>query len=426
MTRVGAASLGAVACLAQALPARAQPLDPYADPIAEVDAEPPIAVGVAGALVARAELLLDGGDTASAQQLAREALALLTTGHPSEADLQRRAQGVLSFGAGPDPAMVPFDPPEVDVEEPPPIVDKPPLDRPEPTGRRALMGYGAAAGGALGGILGVSAADGVDGSGAGWLPGTAVGAGLGAGLGYGLGGRLPDGRARLMGSGALWGVIATAAFADVVSGLDSSTSSDISWGATLGGLAGLGAGYGFSRGRTFTAGDVAMMDAFAGLGGLAGLTLGVALDPVEGEGYSLNLALGVAGGWAIGAMAAPKLAGDPRRALYVTGFGLLGAAAPWLLYPAIASDEIDGSNDGQQAIGFFSAVGLVGGVALGLHRTRGRYVEGSSTMAAGAPATALLTRSADGRWDLGAIVPHLDRTPEGGSRATLSLAAGSF
>ncbi|MEZ4366945.1 MAG: hypothetical protein R2939_11730 [Kofleriaceae bacterium] len=413
-------ALAALAAVGAAVPAVAQPLDPY-----QADAPPPLERGVAAALLARAELLLDGGDLRNAQQLAREALALLASGNAAEQPLVLRARAILAR-AGPGADMVPIDPPPTDPGAVPPgPAEPPPIAAPASVvrdGRRAALGYGAALGATLGGVLGAAAANEDSGSAGGAVAGMVVGAGAVGGLGYLVGPRLTDPQARLLGSAGVWGTVTLAAMADVVTGVDGTSASDVAWGATLGGAAGLGLGYALHRRRAYTAGDVALMDAFAGIGTLGGLTLGLALAPVEGEGYSLNVAIGAAGGWLIGMAAAPSVEASPARVLRIGAHALTGAAAPWILYPLLADS---GSDDDEQAIGLLSTIGLVAGAYVGFRRTRGLHGEGVAAAATAGP-SALLERSPDGGWRLGAALPRVERDRGAAPRTMLTLAAGGF
>ena len=73
-------------------------------------------------------------------------------------------------------------------------------------------------------------------------------------------------------------------------------------GATLGGLGGLN----FALNDRLTRGDVALVDTFAGIGTIGGLTLGMLMQPAQREAYSLNAAIGAAAGVITGVIAGPQ------------------------------------------------------------------------------------------------------------------------
>jgi len=97
---------------------------------------------------------------------------------------------------------------------------------------------------------------------------------------------------------------------------------------------------------------------------------------------------------------------------------MAGALAPWLLYAATSDPD---TNDDEQAFGFLSTVGLLGGAYLGFRWTR-NMTPGTAQLEENAP-TALFTRGGSGGWATGGI----GLQPVRGSRgATLSLLSGTW
>jgi hypothetical protein len=173
-------------------------------------------------------------------------------------------------------------------------------------------------------------------------------------------------------------------------------------GSTLGGLA----GYAVTRTRKLTRGDIALVDTFAGIGAVGGFTLGMVMQPVETEAYSLNAVFGITAGVVVGAIAGPQTNTTPRRMLRVAGVAAIGGAAPFVLYAAIRTRS---STVDERITGLLSTGGLLAGAYLGFRLTRGMD-DGLDTLdgkrkqdgAADAP-VALIGRSSDGRWGLGGV-----------------------
>ncbi len=416
-----------VGAAASAQPDDDSPADPYADPGARlppVQATPPTPDQiVAQALVERATQLVEAGFTAEASQLASEALVRQADGPTADA-----ARALLARIRPPAPPasieqdrLIPPDPaPQVvDPEEPGGRVDRP---RTSHALGLHLGLYGATVGAALSIGDGNSAA----------IP---VGA-LGLGLGY-LGGRwahrrfaMSPARSRYVGSIINWSALAGGMFADLTTGTDGTTASDVLVGASLtGGLAAIFAGP-LTRDTEVTTGDVAVIDSFAAWGAVGGLTLGFVMVPAESEAYTLNALLGAAGGWMVGRQVARRTELSSARMSRVLGAGLIGAATPWALYPLVSDS---GSYHDEQVFGFLSTAGLVGGIYLGFRVTRGMADEPSPDDDDEAGVTALLRRSAVGRWRVGAGLPRplaaaglgLDGGT-GGRGLALDLAAGRF
>jgi len=151
---------------------------------------------------------------------------------------------------------------------------------------------------------------------------------------------------------------------------------------------------------------------------VGGLTFGLALDPPQGEAYSLNGFLGLAGGYLIGHAAARKSDLSTARMARVNAAALVGAVAPWLLYAA-SSDDTTSSDE--QAFGFLSTVGLLGGAYLGFRWTKGMK-PGSEVDDHELGPTALFRHGRAG-WTAGGL--GLTRA-QGGHGAALTLVGGSW
>ncbi|MBZ0233180.1 MAG: hypothetical protein K8M05_12690 [Deltaproteobacteria bacterium] len=228
----------------------------------------------------------------------------------------------------------------------------------------------------------------------------------------------PSGLVRY-GGGVLGGAIAGGLFADVVTGLDGTTEDDVLGGAVLGAAAGGLTAYLLTRNTELTTGDHALIDSMAAWGLVGGLTFGLALDPPEGEAYSLNGVIGIAGGYLIGHAAARKTDLSTARMTRVNLAAFVGALTPWLLYAATSDDE---TNDDEQAFGFLSTVGLLGGAYLGFRWTR-NMKPGSGDGLERDPAPAALFQRTRAGWTAGGI--GLSRV-QGSRGATLSVLSGSW
>ena len=402
--------------------AGAQPLDPYGAP----PPPPPrdeVGAAVAVALLDRARELAAAGELEGARQLAGAATARDPDGATGQAaralaaDLDRQ----LGRGATPAPAP-PVEPsrPYLPPPPPPPTTIEQPAPAPSrPSGQRAMAMYGAIGGAALG--LGLAGTD--EDAAAGAIGGAAVG-GL---TGYYLARRADwtPRRAHLAGSGVLWGAAAGALFADVVTGRDGTTEDDIAAGAGLGALAGGVVGVVASADDSLTLDDAALIHSMTALGLLGGLTTAVAIDPPENEAYSMNAALGIAGGYVIGHLAARRVEISSRRLLRIDALAVLGAAVPLLIWRATDDSEsiLDDGPDSARAWGLLATAGLVGGAYLGLRWTRGmdRNRTPASTAAAAAP-PALLMRGSQG-WTGGGLALAPVRHGRG---AALTLLGGTW
>jgi hypothetical protein len=231
----------------------------------------------------------------------------------------------------------------------------------------------------------------------------------------------PGGFARYFG-GVAGGAVAGGLFADVVTGLDGTTEDDVLGGMVIGAAAGGFTAYLLNKNPALTAGDFSLINSMTAWGLTGSLTFGLMIDPPEGEAYSLNGVIGIAGGYLIGHAAARKTDLSTKRMARVNLAAFAGAIAPWILYAATSDTE---TNDDEQAFGFLSTVGLLGGAYLGFRWTRNMKPGSESDMLERDPApAALLRRTHDGRWGAGGI--GLSRTSGGSRGATLTLLGGSW
>lgn len=400
--------------------AAAQPIDPYAPtapspPARDVELDTAVAAG----LVARAEALVASGDDGNARILATEALAREPAAPVADrarallAAIDARLIKALPPTVAPPtprpavpPAAVPVRP---EPDDDPPVLDELPA---RPRGALALGFYGALGGAALG--LGLSDDDG---DGEPEALGAVAGGAVGGALAYGLA-RLRGydaAAAHQLGSGLLWGGVAGALFADVVSGLEDTTATDLAIGAGAGAVGGAIIGLGL-RHDDLTVGDAAVIDVSAALGTVVGLQLGAAMQPPETEAYTLNASLGAIAGYGVGHWLARRLDVSAGRAAKVGALGAIGAGAPWLLWMAVADDA---SDDDEQAFAWLSMAGLAGGLYLGTRWTRDDVGAGPDD----AP-PALVRRSSRGGWTLGG--PTLTPTRGRGRGAVAPLVAGAW
>lgn len=367
-----AAMLSLASALVAALPAVAwaQPVDPYGDPPpagtpapapTPPGADPELDIAVSAALVARARVLDAEGATSDARPLVLEAL-VRTPDDPDAkallADLNRKL-GIED----PQPQRLPIDPAPLPTEYETPIEQ--PFVEPTPSGYVRPNGFTRYRGGVIGG---------------------AVAGGL---------------------------------FADVVTGLDGTTEDDVLGGMVIGAAAGGLTAYLLNKNTELTVGDHALIDSMASWGLVGGLTFGLALDPPEGEAYSLNGVIGIGGGFLIGHAAARKTDLSTKRMTRVNLAAFVGALAPWILY---AATEDPDTNDDEQAFGFLSTVGLLSGAYLGFRWTR-NMKPGSDAPLERDPAPAALFRKTHSGWSTGGI--GLERV-RGSRGATLTLLGGSW
>jgi len=200
----------------------------------------------------------------------------------------------------------------------------------------------------------------------------------------------------------VWGGVIGGLFADAVK-IDSSRATHILVGASIGSTLGLLGGAALAKTDTFTRGDVALVDTLGGVGAIGGLTMGLLMQPAEGEAYSVNAILGTVGGLIIGKVAAPLTNTTPRRMLRVAGVAAAGGAVPFLLYAAVYDKSGHGD---ERLVGALSSIGLVGGLYLGFRLTADLDVDldrSSNPAETDDAPVAIVGRHSDGRWALGAI-----------------------
>lgn len=227
-------------------------------------------------------------------------------------------------------------------------------------------------------------------------------------------------------SGAVWGAAIGGLFADAVS-VDGTEPSHVAIGAGVGGALGGAAAFALTRKVRQTRGDVALMDTLAGLGAAGGLTLGMLMQPAEGEAYSVNAMIGVAGGLLVGYIAAPQTNTTERRMLRVAGMAALGGALPFLLYAGIYDDTTDSD---ERLVGGLATAGLLAGAYVGFRLTRdldaGKDVLPGERRTDDAP-VALIGRHSNGRWSangLGLAPTSRALAPQPG--LTLTVLGGRF
>jgi hypothetical protein len=409
--------------------APAAPSDPPGAPAASSSPAVPdpaaaqLAEEIAFSLTARAQQLLDNKQYADAKQLATEAIARSPRGVAAE-----RAQLILRAANTALGIATPAPPPVESVPEDP--YPEPP-DAPAPAsgpveGSTSARTYALVHTSLYGGLVGATLGSLVDDS-------VAVEAGVGA-VGAAAGAyflprlltrRYDAEQIRTVGSASLWGGVVGGLLADVTTSLDDTSPRQVLLGATLGATVTTAGGLLLTRSRPFTHGDVLLTDTLAAMGATGGLTLGLAMQPFETEGYSLNAALGVAAGVAVGMVAAPQIDATPKRVAYIAGGAAAGAAAPWLLYLLVADGD---TNNDEQAFGLVSTAGMLAGAYLGLrwsrHLIKGQDVHERSAAADDAP-PALLRRSSTGSFAFGG--PSLRASQQAPERAyVVDVLAGRF
>lgn len=209
-----------------------------------------------------------------------------------------------------------------------------------------------------------------------------------------------EAQVRTVGAGTVWGGVIGGLIADLGS-TETTTARQTLVGASIGATAGGAAGMLLARDNRYSPGDIALVDTFAGIGALGGVTVGMLMQPAETEAYSLNSVLGVAGGIVVGLVAAPQTNTTPRRMLRVAGAAALGAAAPFLLYAAMYDND---SNKDERTVGALSSLGMLAGTYVGFRLTTGmdrdRDVSPKQPSDLDAPPS-LLSRSSSGSWGLG-------------------------
>lgn len=423
----------ALLLVASANIAIAQPADPYAPSKPAPNPYTPPAVEdpaldeqIAMALVKRARELYDARVYADAKQLAIEALAKSPSGAAAEqarflVKSINQQLGIVDAApqapsGPPGIAPLPTAPPQAPVAPrsgtdptPGPAIEATPERPTEPRASRWSSGIHAGLYfGLLGATVGAFTGENDDGS---TDPSSPVLLGLvtgGVAAAY-LPGQLAklewsDGRIRTMGSISVWTGVAGGLFGDIAD-TEQSNARQVLVGASIGATGGLLAGAALAQRDRYTAGDIALVDTLAGIGTVGGFTVGMLMQPAESEAYSLNAALGAAGGVVAGLIAAPQTNTTPRRMARVAGFAAAGGALPFLLYAATYDDTGDGD---ERLVGALSSAGLVAGAWLGFRLTAkldiGLDVKPGSAKSSDDDAPiSLVRRHSDGRWAIGAL-----------------------
>jgi hypothetical protein len=367
-----AASVAGLATVAPAI-AIAQPVDPYGPETPQQDPQPPGAVigdrdpevdeAIAASLVVRARQLMSIEEWADAQQLLGEAVMQHPDGAAAAEAKELLEQVNVKLGivtkvdAPPiDPYVEPIGPGDGDLGGPIDPGLPPDVDQPRNRAGRKFLLHAAAIGATFGGFVGDAASADIQ-------PIEVDGDPVGA----------KDS------TGALYGVL-------------------------FGGLGGLAIGAGFRNSPWMTRDDIIVIDSFAAAGMLASLSLAGVMNPEFSEAYSVNAAIGTAAGAVTGYVVAKRKDLSARRIGRVDLWAATGALVPWTIF-ALAK----GDRDGAQVAGFFSLAGLAGGAWLGFRLTR-HWDDHDSGAAADAP-MALIRRSSDGMWSMGA--PGVTPVPGG-------------
>ncbi len=431
--------LAAVLCTTTAY---AQPVDPYAapPPVAVpppstwtpappvTGTDPQLADQIAASLVTRAQELFEAKIYLDAKQLAVEALVKAPNG-PSAA----RAKAIIKAS---NAALGIIDQPAPSSEVSPtlrPVPQEVPAPQPADLGRpskAAAMTQGALFGASLGGMIGTLAMSDHQASGAA-LFGIPFGV-AGAFIAPELARKFDADEAQVLtlGAGNTWGGVIGGMIGATVEGGNGGqvTAAGVFVGSTIGATLGTLGTIGMAKDHQLTAGDTTLIDTFAGVGTLGGLTVGMLMQPPQREAYTLNAALGAAAGIVTGYVAAPLTNTTPRRMVRVAGVALAGGAIPFLLYAAAHDSAGDWD---ERLVGGLSTLGLIGGTWLGFYLTREVDVglDVNTKLKADpddAPA-AMLGRSSRGRWALGGVaIQPLDRRLAPQPGMALSLVGASF
>lgn len=398
------------------------PVDPYAAPPAAPPAnapppslaqDPVLAERVAAALVARAKELLDGKVYLDAKQLAVE--ALVQSPHGASADQARGIIHAVNQQLGIDDLPRPAEPAKpapgpLDVPDPSPIQDPTlpasPVAAPRAEGRASTGKLSARVhGGLYLGLLGATVGSFISSD----SPETGA---IPLGVAAGLAGALVtpafvdkvkwrESQLRIVGSATTWGGVIGGLFGDIAK-TSGTTAREVlvasAAGSTIAGIASVA----FADRSRLTRGDVALVDTFAGIGAVGGLTLGMVMQPLETEAYSVNSVVGIAGGIIVGMVAAPQTDATPRRMARVAAAAAIGAAAPLAVYAAINDSS---TSDDERAVGALASAGMIVGTYLGFRLTRGmdRGLDTPDGRDPDDAPVALVGRSSSGRWALGGI-----------------------
>ncbi|CAN5638902.1 hypothetical protein BH11MYX1_BH11MYX1_56930 [soil metagenome] len=430
-------SLAAV--LAASPTAFAQPVDPYtpvpvvvpppntwapATPLPPANHDPQLSDQVAASLVARAQELFEAKIYLDAKQLAVEALVKAPNG-PAAA----RAKAIIKAS---NAALGVVETPAPNVDVPPvmqPVTDPTiPPAQPADIGRpykTAAITHGALFGGSLGGMIGALVTPDNQASGAVLfgLPLAAAGAFVAPQVARKV--DADNAQVLTLGAGNLWGGVIGGMFAASVEGGNGGrvTGAGVMVGSTIGATLGTLGTIGFAKDHQFSEGDVTLIDTFAGIGTVGGLTVGMLMQPAQREAYAVNSILGAAAGLVTGYVVASMTNTTPRRMSRVAGLSLAGAAVPFLLYAAIYDSH---SSYDERLVGGLSSLGLIGGAWLGFYLTRdldvGLDVNSHKKKEAQDAPPAMLGRSSTGTWALdGVALKPLDPrlAPQAGMAITL-------
>lgn len=389
--------------------------------------DPVLAEQVAQSLVARAQELYDARVFADAKQLAVEALVKSPKG--AAAEHAKYLIKKINDQLGIDDTQPPNPTDKVDLT---PFSDRappPPLPASPEQPRASRVSTSVHAGlyvGLIGTTVGAFFSDSSPASGA--VPAGLATAAAGAVFLPPLVDKLKwnEAQVRTVGSGTVWGGVIGGLFGDIGKKRNT-TARQVLVGASVGATAGGAAGALLARDDRYTPGDVALVDTFAGIGAVGGLTVGMVMQPAETEAYSLNAALGAAGGVVVGLLAAPQTNTTPRRMARVAGAAAIGAAAPFLLYAGIRDSSSTGD---ERAVGALSSIGMLAGAYVGFRLTRDLDVGLDRLPRKPADDDAppsLVGRASSGRWTVGppAIGP-LSRQLAPQSGMALSLVGGTF
>ncbi len=382
-------------------PAPGAPGSTPAQPLPTPD-DPVLAEQVAQSLVHRAQELFDARVYMDAKQLAVEALVKSPKGAAAEHAkfLIKKINDQLGIDDAPKPdPTAPVDIPGFSDRKPPPKEIPSAPEQP----RASRLSTSVHAGlymGLLGTTIGSFFSDESPASGA--VPAGLATAAAGAVFLPQLVDKLKwnEAQIRTTGSGTVWGGVIGGLFGDI--GKRNNTSArQVLVGASVGATAGGVAGALLARTDRYTPGDVALVDTFAGVGAVGGMTLAMLMQPVESEAYSLNSAFGTAGGIVVGLIAAPQTDTTPRRMARVAASAAIGAAAPFLLYAGIYDNQ---KSSDERAVGALSSIGMLAGLYVGFRITSGMD-EGMDRLPRkpsdeDAPPS-LLGRSSSGTWQLG-------------------------
>ncbi len=265
-------------------------------------------------------------------------------------------------------------------------------------GRQIAIGYGGLFGFAAGTALGSSGDD------------VSIGLGI-VGAGLGLGGTylytlrrpITTNEAAIISSSGLWFAGAVSAAVDL-SNIDGNTAEEVLIGTALGGLAGTGAGWLASKRLTeVSEGDIAITNSMGLYGMTSALLVGIAIQPVESEGYTLNGVVGAAAGLGLGIYSAGRLDVSRTRMLWVDLGALAGAGLPWLVYPFVYDED---SRNEELTLAVLSTVGLFAGAYMAWRWSTGidaSLTDKSLAMRRRPRATVpgLIRRDVAGGWTLG-------------------------